>query len=25
MKPEHEAYVGTLHREVLRIAAGLPA
>jgi hypothetical protein len=25
MKPEHEGYVGTLHREVLRIAAGLPA
>ena len=25
MKPEHEAYVGTLHREVLRIAVGLPA
>ena len=23
MKPEHEAYVGTLHRELLRIARGL--
>jgi glutamate/tyrosine decarboxylase-like PLP-dependent enzyme len=25
MKPEHEPYVETLHRELLRIAAGLPA
>ena len=25
MKPEHEGYVDALHREVLRIAAGLPA
>jgi glutamate/tyrosine decarboxylase-like PLP-dependent enzyme len=25
MKPEHEGYVDTLHRELLRIAAGLPA
>jgi glutamate/tyrosine decarboxylase-like PLP-dependent enzyme len=24
MKPEHEAYVDTLHRELLRIAAGIP-
>ena len=25
MKPEHEGYVETLHREVLRVAAGLAA
>jgi glutamate/tyrosine decarboxylase-like PLP-dependent enzyme len=25
MKPEHEAWVGTLHEEVVRIARGLPA
>jgi hypothetical protein len=25
MKPEHEGYVGILHREVERIAAALPA